>query len=64
MTAVKSMKVKLAVVCVCVLVSDEDEELCAVHETSHVGHVDADTSQRLYARQQISFTVCGVTLFL
>jgi len=43
-------------------VSNEDEELFAVEESSHVGHTYPDTNQRLYGRQQISFTVCDVTI--
>ena len=38
----------------------EDEELCAVEDTSDISDADdADSYQRLYARQQISFTVCS-----
>lgn len=47
----------------CGSVSDEDEELCSVRETPAIGHVDADTHQRLYGRQQISFTVRNATVF-
>ena len=44
-------------------VVSEDEELCAVEETSHMTDDDDDdddeSHQRLYGRQQISFTVCS-----
>jgi len=40
-------------------VVNEDEELYAVvEETSHVSDISSQTHQRLYGRQQISFTVC------
>ena len=47
-------------VCVlCLSVVSEDEELCAVEELSRAADdVSTETSQRLYGRQQISFTVC------
>jgi len=47
-------------VTICVPVVSEEEELYAVEETFHADDAGlaAETRQRLYGRQQISFAVC------